>query len=180
MSLLPYELTLVAAYMGRQRVIGNQGNLPWPRIETESAIFRAITLNSIVIMGRVTWEAIIRRNGHPLRGRTSIVLSRSDIEDQGCIPAFSIDDVFRVIEDCREEEQKVFVIGGAQVYQAFLPYATRMLISRIVHKRGIVPPGDTYFPCFNKKEFKVERRPNSGWERGCKVVLEERKRSMSV
>ena len=180
MSLLPYELTLVAAYMGRQRIIGNQGDLPWPRIETDTALFRAITLNSIVIMGRVTWEAIIRRNGHPLRGRTSIVLSRGDIEDQGCIPAFSIEDVFRVIEDCREEEQKVFVIGGAQIHQAFLPYTTRMLISRLVHWRGMLFPGDTYFPCFNKQEFKVVRRRSSGWERGCRVVLEERRRSMSV
>lgn len=175
MVFLPYELSLVAAYMGRQRIIGLGGDMPWPHIQTDMEIFRARTCHSLVVMGRVTWESIIRRNGHPLLGRTSIVLSREDPRgDASYIPAFSIEDALMMIERFRTEGERVFVIGGAQIYQAFMPYASRILISRIVDRYGRLPQGDTFFPCFNKKEFPVCRRKSSGWEGRYRVVLEER------
>lgn len=177
MGFLPYELSLIAAYMGRQRIIGFQGDMPWPHIQTDMEVFRAITHGALVVMGRVTWESIIRRNGHPLLGRTSIVLTREDPPREAeYIPAFSVEDALGVIERCRIEKQKVFVVGGAQIYRAFMPYASRILISRIVHERGRMPQGDTFFPCFSKKEFPVCRRSSSRWDGKYKVVLEERVR----
>ncbi len=175
MGLLPYELSLIAAYMGRQRILGLEGDMPWPRIQTDMEVFRAMTCNALVVMGRVTWESIIRRNGHPLLGRTSIVLTREDPPAEAeYIPAFSVEDALAVVERCRIEGQKVCVVGGAQIYQAFMPYASRIFISRIVHRYGRLPRGDTFFPCFNKKEFPVHRRKSSGWDGRYRVVLEER------
>ncbi len=176
MSVLPYELTMIAAYMGARRIIGYQGEMPWS-IETETQFFRETTRGSIVIMGRVTWESILRRNGHRLLGRTNLVLSRNDQDGGGYVPVFSVEDALRVVEQLRHENQKVFVIGGEQVYKAFLPYASRLLISRIVHRRGTLPQhADAFFPCFNKKEFPIHRRIRSGQDGRYRIVFEERKR----
>lgn len=64
-------ITAIAA-VGRNRVIGRAGEIPW-RIPEDWRRFKAVTWGSNLIMGRVTFDAI----GDPLPGRTSIVISRS-------------------------------------------------------------------------------------------------------
>ncbi len=63
-------ITAIAA-VGRNRVIGSAGEIPW-RIPEDWRRFKAVTWGSNLIMGRVTFDAI----GDPLPGRTSIVISR--------------------------------------------------------------------------------------------------------
>ncbi len=179
MSILPYEITLIATYMGiKERVIGFEGRRPWKPQEVERSFFQAETGGGITIMGRKTWETLLRQKGQGLHGRTNIVMTRGEtIEGEGCIPAFSIEDVLVIINRCRNEARGVFVVGGEQIFRLFMPLASRLLISRIAHRKGKMPPGDTFFPAFDEKEFPIvpgTRRRES--IKGGHIVFEERKR----
>ena len=57
-------------------VIGRDGALPW-HLPADLRHFRALTTGHVVVMGRLTHESIVDRLGHPLAGRTSIVVSRT-------------------------------------------------------------------------------------------------------
>jgi dihydrofolate reductase len=57
-------------------VIGRGGALPW-HLPADLRRFRALTTGHVVVMGRLTHESIVDRLGHPLPGRTSIVVSRT-------------------------------------------------------------------------------------------------------
>lgn len=57
-------------------VIGRGGALPW-HLPADMRRFRALTTGHVVVMGRLTYESIIDRLGHPLPDRTSIVVSRT-------------------------------------------------------------------------------------------------------
>jgi dihydrofolate reductase len=57
-------------------VIGRGGALPW-HLPADLRRFRALTTGHVVVMGRLTHESIVDRLGHPLPGRTSVVVSRT-------------------------------------------------------------------------------------------------------
>ena len=67
---LETPLYLIAA-LGRNRVIGVSGDLPW-RLPDDLKRFKALTLGQTLLMGRKTWTSL----GRPLPGRDNRVLSR--------------------------------------------------------------------------------------------------------
>lgn len=136
------RLSVIAA-MSSNRVIGNQGSIPW-NIPGELRRFRAITIGHTLIMGRRTYESI----GRALPLRTSIVLTRTtDYRAPGCIIA---KDLESALTGCPEKECEVFICGGGQVYEEALPLADRIYLSVI--DREIT--GDVYFPEFSLTQFR--------------------------
>jgi len=126
------EIVLVAA-MGRNRVIGVDGGMPW-RLPADLKHFKTVTMGHPVVMGRRTFESI----GKALPGRRNIVVSRSlDSVPSGCELAGSLDDALR-----RLGPGPVMVIGGGQLYRAALPRAVRMELTFV----DAAPDGDTHFP----------------------------------
>src|SRR5262249_60961293 len=57
-------------------VIGGGGAMPCD-LPGDLRRFRALTTGHVVVMGRLTYQSILDRLGHPLTGRTSIVVSRT-------------------------------------------------------------------------------------------------------
>lgn len=134
------RVTLLIA-RARNGVIGNGGALPW-HIPEELRHFRLTTTDHAVVMGRLTWESI----GRPLPRRRMIVITRNPRwSAPGCERAGSVADAIALgatpsatHPDLAGDE--IFVIGGAQVYQAALPLAHRILMTEI----DLEPAGDTY------------------------------------
>lgn len=140
------EIVLIAA-VARNGVIGNNGEMPWYYPE-DLKHFKRITMGSPVIAGRKTHESIIERLGHPLPGRTSIVLTRTGVPDhEDVIEVDSVEAALTAAEQTMCEE--VFVIGGATVYEQFLPEADTMILTEINEEYT----GDTYFPEWNANEW---------------------------
>jgi len=116
------RLALVAA-MGRNHVIGTDTGLPW-HLPRDLKHFRSLTLGKPIILGRTTFEHI----GRPLPDRPNIVLSRR--------PTFLADGV-RVVRSAAEAltlaeglgADEAVVIGGGEVYRAFLPRADRLYLT---------------------------------------------------
>lgn len=116
-------ISLVVAY-DLDGVIGRNGALPW-HLPDDLKRFRALTEGHAVITGRKTYESI----GAPLDHRANFVLTRRRGYDVlwACVVS-NIDYAMRFAATMGD----VFVIGGAEVYAAALPYVTRAYIT-IVH-----------------------------------------------
>ncbi|MGD9867366.1 MAG: dihydrofolate reductase [Hyphomicrobiales bacterium] len=132
----PLIVFVVAA--AENGVIGKDGGMPW-RLPDDLKHFRAVTMNKPVIMGRRTFESI----GKPLDGRDNIVISRSMRPREGVLVARSAEEAVRmgVEKAAARGAEEIAVIGGGEVYEALLPVADRICLTR-VHAR---PEGDTFF-----------------------------------
>lgn len=127
--------------------IGYNNKLPWCDKE-EIELFKRLTMNHMLIMGRKTYDSLPRTT---LKNRTIIVVTRSPeyYNDKPVITAISPQkalDISRSISD-----KPIFVCGGKQVYEALLPQVTT--ICRSVFRRTY--PCDTYVD-LNLKQFNRE------------------------
>ncbi|NUT09977.1 MAG: dihydrofolate reductase [Nonomuraea sp.] len=102
-------------------VIGRDGTLPW-HLPEDLQHFRTLTTGTTVLMGRRTWESLPPRF-RPLPGRRNLVLSRSPQEGVETFP-----DLRQALAVASGD---VWVIGGAAVYQAALPFADRIEVTEI-------------------------------------------------
>jgi dihydrofolate reductase len=124
------KLAIIAA-VGRNRVIGKGGALPW-HIPEDLKRFKRLTTGHPVLMGRKTYESI----GRQLPNRRNIVVSSRPIPG---VETFStVDDALTVLRD----EEVVFVIGGAQVYAQVLDRADELHLTLVDQ----TVDGDAFFP----------------------------------
>ncbi len=116
--------------------IGAQGQIPW-RVRADLRRFKHLTMGHHILMGRRTWESL----PGPLPGRVNLVVTRQrDYVAAGAIVCASPQAGVELAQQAGEST--LFVIGGAQVYNALLPLAKRIYLSRI-HTRS--PQADTFF-----------------------------------
>ena len=124
----PITIVIARAENG---VIGRNGKLPW-HIPADLKRFKALTMGSVMIMGRKTFESLPGL----LPGRRHIVLTRSGSwQSDGAEVVHSVDEA---IERARGEQ--VSVIGGADLFALFLPVADRIELTEVVDDI----PGDTF------------------------------------
>jgi dihydrofolate reductase len=104
-------------------VIGRAGQLPW-RLPADLAHFKQTTMGHPIIMGRTTWLSI----GRPLPGRTNIIVSRTLTDvPSGCHVVNS----FAAARQRVESVPIAFVIGGAAVYEAAMPFVDTVHLTQI-------------------------------------------------
>ena len=113
------------AAVDRQGAIGRGGKLPW-HYSADMKFFRETTTGHAVVMGRKTWLTL----GKPLKNRLNIVLSRdASLEPQESLLVLSdIDSVLSLYESLTTD---LYVIGGAQIYKAFLPRIEKWIITEV-------------------------------------------------
>ncbi len=113
------------AAVSKNNAIGKNGKLPW-HYSADMKFFRETTTGHAIVMGRRTWETL----GKPLKGRLNIVVSRdSNIEPQESLVVLR--DIDSVLSLNSSLQTDLFVIGGAQIYQAFMPHIDRWLITEV-------------------------------------------------
>lgn len=121
-------LAMIVA-MSQEGIIADGPRLPW-RIPEDLAFFKAITSGHAVIMGRATMETLPA----PLTNRRNLVLSRSlrQPELQGRKAGFEVwPDLDAALAAAYGTDACPFVVGGAQVYRAALPRASRIYITEV-------------------------------------------------
>ncbi len=128
------KVALIAAQAENQ-VIGRGLEIPW-KVKGEQALFRKITLNGTLIMGRKTYQSI----GRPLPGRTTIVVSRDpDLAITGCETSTTVE---QAIARAKERGKPIFIAGGGELYRHALPIADEIHLTTIHTK----VEGDILFP----------------------------------
>lgn len=143
------SLNIIVAVGAGNQVIGNNNNLPWPKLPSDMKYFRDVTIGHPVVMGRKTWDSLPEEY-KPLPDRENIVITRnaSSVKIQkGQVIIHENIDI--VLEIAKAEE--VFVIGGAEIYQLFMPHAENIYITFV---RGEFE-GDTYFPLIPDSEWRL-------------------------
>ena len=106
--------------------IGNEGALPW-RLPADLKRFKALTMNKPMIMGRKTFESLPGL----LPGRRHIVLSRRDsFAPPGVELARSVKEAL-ALANHGNDSGKVAIIGGAAIYDVFMPIAHRIELTQI-------------------------------------------------
>lgn len=140
------------AAVDRQGAIGKGGKLPW-HYSADMKFFRETTTGHAVVMGRKTWLTL----GKPLKNRLNIVLSRdpSIVEPQESLIVLSdVDSVLSLNESLTTD---LFVIGGAQIYEAFLPRIEEWIITEVPLK---IDKADAFMPEGYLEGFKeADKKP---------------------
>lgn len=99
--------------------------------------FKALTTGATVVMGKKTFYSLPRR---PLPNRRNIVLTRdASFTHEGVDVAHSIEELTSTLTP----EEKVFIIGGGEVYRQLMPLAKELHITHIHHTWE---DADTFFP----------------------------------
>lgn len=97
------------------------------RVSEDMVQFRKKTTGNVVVMGRNTFLSL--PNQKPLPNRENIVLSGDPhFAPEGVRTAHSLDEMFSMLH--AYDSARVFVIGGAKVYETLLPYCDRAYITR--------------------------------------------------
>lgn len=143
----PARIALIVA-AARNGVIGRDGDLPW-RLSSDLKLFRRLTMNKPLIMGRKTFASLKR----PLEGRDSIVLTRDRaFTAMGAIVVHSMHDAIergRVYAAARGSDE-IMVIGGAEVFREALPLAKRIYLTEV----DASVEGDVRFPPADWREWR--------------------------
>ncbi len=128
--------------MGKNRVIGANGTIPW-RLPNELQLFKRVTMGHHIIMGRKTWESI----GRLLPGRTTVIVTRQkNYAVSGATIANSLESALTACGN----DSEVFVIGGGELYREALPRADRLYLTIV----DATPAGDILMPEFNMAEWR--------------------------
>jgi dihydrofolate reductase len=117
--------------------IGKGGKLPW-HYSADMKFFKETTIGNAVVMGRHTWLTLKK----PLPDRMNIVLSRqANALSQDSL--IVLPDVDSVLSLAGSLTRHLFVIGGARVYESFLPHIERWIVTEIPLA---VAGADTFMP----------------------------------
>ena len=142
------DLVLIAA-VARNGTIGDGAGLLW-HLPEDQRYLRAQTMGHPVIMGRKTWDSLPDKF-RPLPGRRNIVVTRQpDWAASGAEAVRGLDEAIAAAAPA----ERVFVIGGAQLYAAALPQASELLLTEIDADFA----GDITFPAWDRERFTLISR----------------------
>ena len=130
------------ANVGKNLELGKGNDLIFT-IPEDMKFFRSTTSGHTIIMGRKTFESL----GGVLPKRHHVVLTKSDFKYEGVEVVSSLEEVLKKYKNTDEEN---FVIGGGEIYKAFLPYADKMYLTEV---NAECKDAEVFFPKFNKEEW---------------------------
>ena len=144
-------------------VIARQGQVPW-RIREDLQRFVAHTMSRPMIMGRKTFDSFPQ----PLKGRRHIVLTRSrKWSAEGAEVVHSVAEALAAAGD-----GAISVIGGADVFEQFMPHATRIELTEVHADTA----GDVTIPYPGPEWVEIareEREADGRWPAHSFVTLEK-------
>lgn len=132
--------------VAKNLAIGKEGKLPW-HYPADLKHFKRTTTDNAVVMGSNTWRAI----GQPLSNRLNIVLSRrAQLDsDDNLIFLRSEDEAADLAKFLKGD---LYVIGGAKIYEAFLPYIDSWVVTEIPET---VENADVFMPANYLDSFQL-------------------------
>lgn len=141
------QICIIVA-MGRDRAIGGNNQLLW-HLPEDLKRFKRLTTGHTILMGRNTWESL--PNG-ALPNRRNVVVSRTLTTLDGGAEVYpSLELALAALSG----EDKLFVIGGGQIYEQLLPLATKLYLTIV---EEVFAEADTYFPEIDWQTWNIEQK----------------------
>lgn len=139
------NLSLIAA-IGKNNELGLNNHLLW-HIPEDLTFYKQMTWGKNVVVGRNTLFSMPHK---AFENRTAFVLSPDKLDVNFDVNSFdNIDNLLKFIENSEEE---FIVIGGASIYQQFIPYVNAMYLTEINEYFN----ADTFFPDFNRNDWEKQ------------------------
>lgn len=109
-------------------------------IKDDLEYFKSLTTDSIVIMGRKTWDSLPKK---PLPNRVNIVVTNNPLDDNRAtyVTLDAIKDYLNIHSS--KTSNNIFIIGGESIYKELLPYCERVYLTKVCERAEEV---DAYFP----------------------------------
>ena len=149
------QVCIVAA-IGKNRELGLGNKLLW-HIPDDLKRFRDLTAGHPVVMGRKTFESIVGYAKGPLPRRQNIVVTRDSAWSYaGVLVANSVESA---IEQGKALDPEVFIIGGAQIYSAALPFVDKLYLTLIDDSKE----ADSFFPEYEEGFRKIVSEEKHEW-----------------
>lgn len=137
---------LIAA-LDENRAIGFDNQMPW-HLPDDLKYFKHATQGGVVVMGRKTFESIGSR---PLPNRRNIVLTRQqNWQATGVEVSHDWTELYQGLQS--EGLEKVWVIGGGELYTTCMPEATELLLTRVAVR---LPSADAWFPIWESEQWQL-------------------------
>ena len=147
-------ISLIVAY-AHNNVIGNNGRIPWD-LPDDREHFKKLTLGSVVIMGRRTFEEIYKKFGAGLPGRETIVISKTqNFQGENYRTVISLQAALELAQS-QFPEKEIFICGGESVYREAITQNLAQTLYLTEIDADI--PGDAYFPDFDKNDYLIEEK----------------------
>ena len=177
-------LSLIAA-VSKNNVIGKENALPW-YLPEDLRHFKMLTTGKTVLMGRKTFESILKQLGKPLPNRKNVVITRDakymypppqssptrweeDRRDSplpagegGWRPGEGDVEIHTSVDDALKHHynEEVMVIGGGEIFRQTIDRAT---VLHITHVDQVIE-GDVYFPVIDSKIWReIEREEHTNF-----------------
>lgn len=134
----------IIAAVAKNGAIGYQNKLLY-WLPNDLKRFKLLTTDHTIIMGRNTFQSLPKG---ALPNRRNVVLTRSRMAFPGADVYPSLQEA---LDSCANEEE-IYIIGGASVYNEALPLADRLCLTEI---DAVPEHADVFFPTFDKSEWQI-------------------------
>ena len=138
----------IIAAVSQNGVIGIDGRIPW-HYPDDFKYFKNVTRDSVVIMGRKTFESI----GKPLKDRENVVITSQQIPGVTCYSSVATA-LRRESLKLRDHAVNTWFIGGASIYQQAMLYADHIFLT--ITPDYIEHPNPVRFPWINPMLFEID------------------------
>ena len=142
------KIILIVA-KAKNQVIGKDNQLIW-KLSADLKRFKNLTTGHYILMGRKTYDSL----GKPLPNRTHLIITRNP-DFQAPEGHYAFSSLEEAIIFCNKiEVEKLFIIGGGQIYKEALPLCDQLEITEV----DAAPEGDTFFPEIDLTHWKETAR----------------------
>ena len=133
--------------VAENNVIGAGNAIPW-YCPADLQYFKRTTLGSPVLMGRKTYQSLKIK---PLPERQNIIVTRDkNLICEGCDVVDSVEAGLKLASYAK----KLFIIGGADIYQQSIDLVQELYITYV----DVKVDGDRYFPQLDLNAWKLLRQ----------------------
>ena len=139
------KISIIAA-IGENNELGKNNDLIW-HLPNDLKFFKSVTTGKTVLMGRNTFWSLPK----VLPNRTNIVITDIDEEYPKEVVIYNSIDAF--LEDYKNTEEEVFIIGGASIYSQFINIADKIYLTEVA---ATCDDAQVYFPQFDKEQYEKD------------------------
>lgn len=143
------------AAISENRVIADKNGIPW-YIPEDTKQYKERIKDEVVVYGNGTFNPD-EREIPPSKHQIVLTRSEKSIDRECTTYVTGIIEAINVAKDFGTDE--LFILGGGEIYAAFLPLADRMVLSEIPGEYE----GTVYFPEWNESNWN-ESKQEDGYE----------------
>ena len=111
--------------------VSKNGSMPWPKNSSDLQRFKKLTLNNVVVMGRLTWIDPFMPT--PLTGRVNVLVTNQSQNTYLGVDEFISGDLVAKVKDLSQKykEKDVYIIGGPQILDQLFELIEEFYLTRI-------------------------------------------------